>query len=124
MNDASTATWDRSAVSRSRWAWLLAAAPTLLTSWLVARGIVAGSLALSSYLRSQGTDAAGSNPFPHATGLLGWDAAFYRDIASLGYGGLPDEARRFYPLLPLSVRVLGLGHAAGPVLLLTVNLLA
>jgi hypothetical protein len=108
----------------SRGAWLVAAAPTLIASWLVARVVVAGSLALSAYLRSQATDVAGTNPFPRATGLLGWDAAFYRDIATVGYAGLPDEARRFYPLLPLMARILGVGHAAGPVLLILVNVLA
>ncbi|MDQ1649971.1 MAG: hypothetical protein QOG60_2028 [Frankiaceae bacterium] len=98
--------------------------PTLLVSWLVARVVVGAALALSVYLRHQATDVGGTNPFPHSTGLLGWDSAFYRDLADKGYGGLPVEARRFFPLLPLVVRIVGLGTFPGPALLIVVNLTA
>jgi hypothetical protein len=95
-----------------------------VTSWVLARIIVVASLALAAYLNRQGAlQPGGTRPF-HATGLLGWDAAYYRDIAAHGYGALPAEARRFFPLLPLLVRVIGFGTAAGPVLLVVVNLLA
>lgn len=109
---------------RVSWQPFRAMLPTLLVSWLVARVVVLAALALAMYLRNQATDVAGTNPFPQATGLLGWDSAFYRDLADQGYGGLPDEARRFFPLLPLIVRVVGLGTFPGPALLVVVNLTA
>lgn len=106
------------------WRPFIGMLPTLLVSWLVARVVVGAALALSIYLRHQATGVAGTNPFPQSTGLLGWDSAFYRDLADKGYGGLPIEARRFFPLLPLVVRIVGLGTFPGPALLLVVNLTA
>ena len=35
--------------------------------------------------------------------LLGWDAAWYRDIGTVGYAGLPVGAWRFFPGWPLLV---------------------
>lgn len=32
--------------------------------------------------------------------LFGWDAAWYRDIAAFGYGGVDEEGVRFFVLLP------------------------
>src|SRR5690606_12769481 len=33
--------------------------------------------------------------------LIAWDGTWYRDIAVHGYGALPDEALRFFPLFPM-----------------------
>lgn len=44
-------------------------------------------------------------------GLVSWDGDWYRQIAEGGYGGLPREALRFFPLLPL------LGKALSPLFL-------
>jgi hypothetical protein len=44
-------------------------------------------------------------------GLLSWDAGWYAAIAARGYGALPREALRFFPLLPVVVRAL---HAVLP----------
>ena len=56
-------------------------------------------------------------------GLLGWDADWYSRIASQGYGALPDEALRFFPLLPLLARGLSplLLGSEGAALLLLAN---
>src|SRR4029077_15621661 len=45
-------------------------------------------------------------------GLFAWDAGFYRGIAQHGYGfgTVPHDALRFFPLFPLA------GRALGPVL--------
>lgn len=54
--------------------------------------------------------------------LLGWDAEWYVRIAVSGYQDLPVEGRRFFPLLPLLARALGVplgGHAEIALLLLT-----
>src|ERR1700712_1800502 len=77
---------------------------TVLVSWLAARFVVTGAYALTRYFTHAGNATSGGTPFQHL-GLLGWDAAFYRDLARVGYGGMPVEARRFSPLLPLIVRV-------------------
>ena len=56
-------------------------------------------------------------------GLLGWDAEWYQRIAVHGYGALPDESYRFFPLVPLIARYLGAGtwFGAGVVLVLVAN---
>lgn len=79
--------------------------------WIVARVLVVGSLGLARHLY----DEVGRAPRPIqlGQGLFAWDAAWYRDIAELGYGALPKEALRFFPLVPLAARGLGtvlLGH--------------
>lgn len=50
-----------------------------------------------------------------AEGLLAWDGMWYRDIATLGYSGLPDEALRFFPLYPLLADVLAAPFGDGAV---------
>ena len=49
----------------------------------------------------------GEPPLALDQGLVAWDGAFYRDIATVGYGELPEEALRFFPLFPLLGRWLG-----------------
>lgn len=56
----------------------------------------------------------GAAPTPLAQGLLAWDGAFYRDIATVGYQALPEEALRFFPLFPLLGRLVGVVVPGGP----------
>lgn len=46
----------------------------------------------------------GDRPLQLDQGLFAWDAAFYRDLAEVGYGGVAEEALRFFPLVPLLSR--------------------
>jgi hypothetical protein len=51
----------------------------------------------------------GRPPIHHLfTQLYTWDTAWYAGIAQHGYAGVPSEGIRFWPLLPLCVRALGL----------------
>lgn len=90
----------------SRWRPRLGGAgEAAIASWLVARAAVA-----LGFLAAHGAVDAlrpGAPPLALAQGLVAWDGAFYRDIATVGYGGLPDEALRFFPLFPLLGRWLG-----------------
>lgn len=75
------------------------------TSWLVAR--VAVGL---GFLAAHGAVDAlrpGQPPVALDQGLVAWDGAFYRDIATVGYERLPEEALRFFPLFPLLGRLAG-----------------
>ncbi|HEY6318353.1 MAG TPA: hypothetical protein VI462_10770 [Acidimicrobiia bacterium] len=95
--------------------------PAALTPWIVARLIVAAALVVTRY----GQNQVGARPEPVALrqGLFAWDAAFYRSIATGGYGGLPHAALRFFPLVPLLTRALGfvlLNHE-GVALVVVVN---
>lgn len=49
----------------------------------------------------------GAHPTQLTEGLVAWDGTWYRDIAAHGYGSLPAEGLRFFPLFPLLGRVLG-----------------
>ncbi|WP_208028644.1 hypothetical protein [Rhabdothermincola sediminis] len=56
-------------------------------------------------------------------GLLAWDGTWYRDIATVGYGGLDREALRFFPGFPLAGRFVGvLLGSEGVALVLIANL--
>jgi hypothetical protein len=97
-----------------------------LPGWLVARAAVAISLVAAHlvyhYMRPPGAAVA-----RHLEeGLLGWDAAWYEDIASHGYEPLPRVGLRFFPLLPLLARPLGwlLGGRYGVALLVLANVSA
>jgi hypothetical protein len=95
-----------------------------VAAWLVARvavgvGYVAARVAADEL-------APVHRPVQLAQGLFAWDAAFYRDIADRGYGGVAREGLRFFPLLPLASRALGwlfLGHV-GLALVLIVQVAA
>jgi hypothetical protein len=82
----------------------------VLLSWLAARAVVLVALLVASAL-----------PADQRDGLLGWDADWYHRIADVGYGHLPDESVRFFPLLPLLARAVALGSDAGWSLLLIAN---
>jgi hypothetical protein len=102
---------------RSRWAWVtrLPWRPVLV-SFVVARLIVSLGY-LASHLVT--------GPVRRAD-LLGWDAAWYLDIAQHGYSAIAVEARRFFPALPLLARGLAvpLGGDLGTALLLQSNVAA
>jgi hypothetical protein len=73
--------------------------------WAVARVLVIGALALTRF----GVDhiEGARRPVQLGQGLFAWDAAFYRDIAEHGYGAVHTGALRFFPLVPLLARGLG-----------------
>jgi hypothetical protein len=87
-----------------------------LPGWGAARFIVLAALALAHFLVNNlhVTDQAVRTQLRQ--GLFAWDAGFYRGIAEHGYGfgAIPHEALRFFPLFPLAGRFLGValgGHA-------------
>jgi hypothetical protein len=84
---------------------LLAAA----VPWALARVFVVGSLALTRF----GVDHldGATRPAQLRQGLFAWDAAFYRDIAEHGYGAVRTGSLRFFPLVPLMARGLGVVFA-------------
>ncbi len=71
----------------------------------VTAGPLAGPLTALALTYLAGLALAGSTSWPDAFGigdrLLAWDASWYRELADRGYGGAPDEAIRFFPLLPV-----------------------
>ena len=96
----------------------------VLPSWALARLIVF----LAFVVAAVGADELrlGDRPVQLDQGLFAWDAAFYRDIADYGYGGVALEGLRFFPLLPLLTKALALpllGHD-GPALIVIVNVAA
>lgn len=68
----------------------------------------------------------GVRPVTSLQGLFAWDGAFYRDIATIGYGGLDHQALRFFPLYPVAARTLHhlLAISPGTALLIISNLAA
>jgi hypothetical protein len=89
--------------------------------WALARVFVVGSLALTRF----GVDhlEGARRPAQLRQGLFAWDAAFYRDIAEHGYGAVRTGALRFFPLVPLMARGLGVvfGGNDAAALLVIVN---
>ncbi len=71
----------------------VAARLLVMLAWLLARAVAD---------RYYGTE-----PSQLTEGLIAWDGTWYRDIAEVGYGALPHEGLRFFPLYPLLGRVLG-----------------
>jgi hypothetical protein len=94
-------------VNRSVGVWsrlrpdLLAALP----AWVTVRALVAIAWIL---VRVIVDDLGQPHPQQLDEGLLAWDGNFYRDIAQDGYGALPEEALRFFPLFPLLGRMVAL----------------
>ncbi|MEI8002042.1 MAG: hypothetical protein WCI50_11900 [Actinomycetes bacterium] len=81
--------------------------------WVVARGLVIGSLVLSRRVFDEVPQ--GRRPVTLGQGLFAWDGAYYRAIAEHGYSGLGRAALRFFPLFALTGRYLGavlFGHGA------------
>jgi hypothetical protein len=93
----------------------------VVLSWIAGRVVALSALALANYLVQQ--LQATAHATVHHTGLLGWDASFYQDIAQSGYGRTPSEGARFFPLTSLLARAVAVplaGHT-GLALLLVVN---
>lgn len=96
----------------------------VLSSWVLARAAVALGLVVAVVAADE--LRPGDRPIQTDQGLFAWDAAFYRDIADYGYGGVAQEGLRFFPLLPIASRVLSflfLGNV-GVALLVLVNVAA
>jgi hypothetical protein len=94
-----------------------------LPGWAVARALVAAAYALAV---AGANELAGERTTELQRGLMAWDGSFYEDIARVGYGGLPEEALRFFPLYPLlgkALSILTLGKEA-PALVLVANVAA
>jgi hypothetical protein len=79
-----------------------------LPGWLTARAIVLGTLGLAHFLVDRLHPRSAAVAFKVHQGLFAWDGAWYRAIAAHGYGPLPRNILRFFPLYPLSGRALGL----------------
>ncbi|HEV2361772.1 MAG TPA: hypothetical protein VGS21_08725 [Acidimicrobiales bacterium] len=94
-----------------------------LPSYLAARALVLGALALARYMITYLHVTDDGIVSRVHSGLLGWDAAFYRDIAIHGYGALPPGSLRFFPLTPIAARVIaGIpGVGGGAALLIFTN---
>jgi hypothetical protein len=95
-----------------------------LPAWIVARVVVAmayvAAQVLPDFLRP-GTKALPSL----SDGLYAWDGDWYRRLITTGYGAVPNEGRRFFPLLPALGRVVHVVTGAGPmVMLVVVNITA
>lgn len=71
----------------------------VIVPWLTARAL----LLVAFVVAMAATDriVPGSRPTALTEGLVAWDGTWYRDIAHLGYGALPREGLRFFPLFPL-----------------------
>jgi hypothetical protein len=93
-----------------RRALVLAAPP-----WVVSRAL-AGLALLAAWLHHGHSFPVSGHGAPGATGIWAWDAAWYRSIAENGYAGqINPNGERFFPLLPLLGRWLGVvlgGHPA------------
>jgi hypothetical protein len=91
-----------------------------LPGWLSARAVVLGTLALARFVVDRVEPASTRAVRSAHEGLLVWDGSWYARIAREGYSKLPDEALRFFPLVPLLARA---GAALTPVATDTVLLI-
>lgn len=78
----------------------------VLLPWALARVLVGVAYAIGVVAADELTP--GDRPYHLAQGLFAWDGTFYRDLAEVGYGGVDEEALRFFPLVPLLARVVAL----------------
>jgi Mannosyltransferase (PIG-V) len=94
-----------------------------LAPFVLARLLVLGALQLAQFLLTDLHVQSHAVTARVNAGLLGWDAAFYRDIAVRGYNALGHQSLRFFPLTPLMARVVGglPGVGAGAALLIVTN---
>lgn len=100
------------------------AAWAAVPAWLTARVVVLAALELARFVADEVAPGRfGVREAAH-NGLLAWDGAWYRDIATHGYGALPREALRFFPGFPLLGRLLGTLISDGAALVIIANLAA
>jgi hypothetical protein len=96
----------------------------VVVPYVLARVIVLLALVLTRHVFR----AASTKPLPIQArlGLLGWDAAWYRDIARSGYDGVAKVGLRFFPLFPMLGRAVAWvpGVSAGFAIVLVANLFA
>lgn len=106
---------------RRGWRAILAVLP----QWAVARVIVLGALG-AAHLVVDHSHASPARLARVHEGLLGWDAGWYEAIARSGYRALGHQSLRFFPLYPLSARVLSHlpGVSVGTALVVLANLAA
>lgn len=78
----------------------------VLPPWLVARALVALGWVVAAVASDE--LRPGDRPYHLVQGIYAWDGTFYRDIAVGGYDSLGPEALRFFPLVPVVGRWLGL----------------
>lgn len=113
-------------VTRTRVAAILGRAPDDLRvaamPWVVSRVLVLGALGLARFIGDE-LHATGTHHLQLGQGLFSWDAAYYRDIAQHGYASVQHaNGLRFFPLVPLLARGLGvvfLGHTAAALIVVT-----
>jgi len=101
-----------------------ARARAVIPPFVVSRVIVLLSLAVTRHvLRAVSTDPL---PIQSRLGLVGWDAAWYRDIADGGYDAVPRVGLRFFPFFPGVARMVDWvpGVDAGLAVVLVANLCA
>jgi len=101
-----------------------ARARAVLVPYVLSRALVVLALVLTRHvLRAR---SATPLPLQARLGLLGWDAAWYRDIARSGYRGVAKVGLRFFPLFPLLGRVVSWlpGVSAGAAVLVVANVSA
>jgi hypothetical protein len=97
-----------------------------IPAWLVSRAL-AGAALWACWLRNGDHFPVSGHGAPGARGIWAWDAAWYRSIAEHGYAGqLHPHGERFFPLLPLLGRWLGVvfGGHPGAGLVVVANLAA
>jgi hypothetical protein len=73
----------------------------VLVPYLTSRLLVLGALATIRHIITTNHFAV---PLETHSGLLAWDASWYRDIAKAGYDGVATEGLRFFPLFPMLAR--------------------
>jgi len=94
----------------------------VVVPFVLARAIVLAALGAAHLVSSHGHPAP-AVVFRVHQGLLAWDAGFYESIARFGYQPFGHQALRFFPLFPLSARVLAwTGMGDGPAVVLLANL--
>jgi hypothetical protein len=94
----------------------------VVVPFVLARGVVLAALGVAHLVISSGHHSH-AVVFRVNQGLLAWDGGFYESIAKFGYKPFGHQALRFFPLFPLSARVLSwTGMGAGPATVLLANL--
>src|SRR5262249_58291582 len=97
------------------------AARAVVIPFVASRVIVVGALVVTRHVLSTLHTAPSTRV---QASLLGWDAAWYRDIARAGYGAVPREGLRFFPLFPMLRRAVAWlpGVTAGAGVVIVANL--
>ena len=100
-------------------------ARAVLVPYVVSRVVVLGALETIRHIVSTRHFAV---PLETHSGLLAWDASWYRDIARSGYDGVASEGLRFFPVFPLLGRAVawlpGVTSGAGIVFVANASALA